>query len=254
MKRDTLLDRATVAAVVLALVGLAAQPRLLAALTQGTLTPLRVWVGKAAHRAEAQLQSPADLQQRLDALAAQNAALAARLAEQDAAEALAEAIAEMPQLPGLTLTPVWAAGSDIAAGEGLLWVAPAGEARPGTPVLDSKGNLLGKVLEAAGNAALVEPLTAPGSAVSCWVGSHRESGLLEGGGTRCTLSGLPRACRAVEGDLVVTNGLGGIYPAGLPVGRVGDPRLDSTGKGCTAKVELFREEQPTLLYLAEAAP
>jgi rod shape-determining protein MreC len=86
-----------------------------------------------------------------------------------------------------------------------------------TPALVPEG-LLGRVVEVRGRAAVIQLLNDPASAVAVMVQRTRTEGE-PGGAVR--LKFMARDGGGVQvGDLVVTSGLGGVFPKGLPVGRV----------------------------------
>lgn len=90
-----------------------------------------------------------------------------------------------------------------------------------TPAIVPEG-LLGRVVEVRPHAAVIQLLNDPASAVAVMVQRTRTAGVVEGepGGT-VRLKFMGRDGGGVEvGDLVVTSGLGGVFPKGLPVGRV----------------------------------
>lgn len=90
-----------------------------------------------------------------------------------------------------------------------------------TPVIVSDG-LVGRVVAVRANLAVVQLLNDPSSAVGAIVQRTRILGMVEGepnGSLRFKF--LARESGRVRvGDLVVTSGLGGLFPKGLPVGRV----------------------------------
>lgn len=92
-----------------------------------------------------------------------------------------------------------------------------------TPVIVPDG-LVGRVVTVRANLAVVQLLNDPSSAVGVLVQRTRTLGMAEGdpgGGLRFKF--LAREGGSVEvGDLVVTSGLGGLFPRGLPVGRVAE--------------------------------
>lgn len=90
-----------------------------------------------------------------------------------------------------------------------------------TPVIAPEG-LLGRVVEVRPGGAVVQLLNDPSSTVTVMVQRTRTTGMAEGepGGT-VRLRFMARDGGGVQvGDLVVTSGLGGLFPKGLPVGRV----------------------------------
>ncbi|MBI2104241.1 MAG: rod shape-determining protein MreC [Candidatus Omnitrophica bacterium] len=88
-------------------------------------------------------------------------------------------------------------------------------------ILDAAG-LVGRVTELHAATALVTLLTDPESRVAALVERSRETGLLVGRGRgRCELLYLDVDADVQEGDRVVTAGLGGQFPKGMPLGTVG---------------------------------
>jgi len=63
-------------------------------------------------------------------------------------------------------------------------------------------------------------LTDPGSTIAVRVQRNREEGLLEGKLDRCALKYVSYYADIQKGDLLVTSGLDGIFPKGLPVATV----------------------------------
>jgi rod shape-determining protein MreC len=90
-----------------------------------------------------------------------------------------------------------------------------------TPAIVTEG-LLGRVVEVRPGAAVVQLLNDPSSAVAVMVQRTRTAGVAEGdprGSVRMKF--MARDGGGVRvGDLIVTSGLGGLFPKGLPVGRV----------------------------------
>jgi rod shape-determining protein MreC len=88
------------------------------------------------------------------------------------------------------------------------------------PVVSYNG-LVGKVLQVFGASARVELLSSKGHAVSCLDTRSRVVGVLQWEkGRRFRLQDVNVAEDVAPGDTLVTSGYGGIYPKGLPVGRV----------------------------------
>jgi len=80
--------------------------------------------------------------------------------------------------------------------------------------------VVGKVQAVLPGTARVQLLTDPGSTIAVRVQRNREEGLLEGKLDRCALKYVSFYIDVQEGDLLVTSGLDGIYPKGLPVAMV----------------------------------
>jgi rod shape-determining protein MreC len=80
--------------------------------------------------------------------------------------------------------------------------------------------VVGRVQTVLPGTARVQLLTDPGSTIAVRVQRNREEGLLEGKLDRCALKYVSFYVDVQEGDLLVTSGLDGIYPRGLPVATV----------------------------------
>lgn len=92
--------------------------------------------------------------------------------------------------------------------------------RPDQCVITADG-LVGKVTRVAPRSAFVRPLLARNCRVSSRLSRSRDEGILAWhGGATAVLEFLPFRADAKEGDDVVTSGLGGIFPRGIPVGQV----------------------------------
>lgn len=90
----------------------------------------------------------------------------------------------------------------------------------GMPVTDAYG-VIGQVAEVGPTTATVRLITDERSGVAAMVQSSRAQGQLVGQGDGTLRLTLVRTDQAVKtGDLVVTSGLGGVYPKGLPLGTV----------------------------------
>jgi rod shape-determining protein MreC len=90
-----------------------------------------------------------------------------------------------------------------------------------TPVIVPDG-LVGRVAQVHRGAAVIQLLNDPASTVGAVVQRTRTAGLVEGdAGGALRFKFMARDGASVApGDLVVTSGLGTIFPKGLPVGRV----------------------------------
>lgn len=90
-----------------------------------------------------------------------------------------------------------------------------------TPVIVPDG-LVGRVVQVHRGAAVIQLLNDPASTVGAVVQRTRTAGLVEGdaGGTVRFKFMARDGASVAAGDLVVTSGLGTLFPKGLPVGRV----------------------------------
>jgi len=91
----------------------------------------------------------------------------------------------------------------------------------GDVVLAGTG-LVGRVSGATGSYAEVQLLIDPRSAVDVVDRRSRARGMVrgQGAGVPCLVDHLVRTADVIEGDELVTSGIGGLFPSGLPVGRV----------------------------------
>ena len=94
-------------------------------------------------------------------------------------------------------------------------------ARPGTPLVTPLG-LVGRVLKASPHAATALLITDPGSRVAVFGQESRAPGILMGKGTgkQLEVNFVQRDASVKSGEVLVTSGLDGKYPKGLPVARV----------------------------------
>lgn len=128
-----------------------------------------------------------------------------------------------------------------AAGESLLIdLGSKSGLRAGLPVM-AVGGLVGQVVAVGPSSSRVLLLTDRSSGVGALVQRSRVAGVVMGRGGGCLLTCLPPGADVRQGDLVVSSGLGGIYPKGLPVGQVLQVAQDSTAEPVTARVRLLAD-------------
>lgn len=90
----------------------------------------------------------------------------------------------------------------------------------GMPVTSSSG-VIGQIVECGATTSTVRLLTDENSSISAMVQSSRAQGMLVGSATGEVSLTLVRTSQDVSvGDVVITSGLGGVFPKGLPVGQV----------------------------------
>lgn len=87
------------------------------------------------------------------------------------------------------------------------------------PVISAEG-LVGRVVEAVPGYAKVQLITDRSAAVGAMVRRTRRQGVVRAGPAGLKLDFLPQQADVRAGDRVVTSGIDGIYPRGLPVGVV----------------------------------
>ena len=118
------------------------------------------------------------------------------------------------------------------------------------PVIVPEG-VVGRVQEARRGSAVIQLLTDPGSSIGALVVRTRSQGLVEGqvgGGLRLRLPASEE--RVAPGDLVVTSGLGGTSPKGIPLGRIermGEATALFRYAELTPSVNLARVEEVLIL-------
>ena len=97
--------------------------------------------------------------------------------------------------------------------------------------------VVGRVIKTAPGASRVLLLSDRSSAVAVLVQRSRVSGILEGQEDgRLILQYVPLEADVVPGDLILTSGLEGVFPKGLPVGRV--IRVDRKGSPLFLQVQV----------------
>ncbi|MBA1335228.1 MAG: Rod shape-determining protein MreC [Firmicutes bacterium] len=93
------------------------------------------------------------------------------------------------------------------------------------PVLTNAG-LVGQVMEVGENWAKVIPLSDPRSSVSIIVNRTRDAAILKGNMESRLNGQISPEAPVVEGDEVVTSGMGEVYPKGLLVGKIVQVKTD----------------------------
>ncbi len=111
------------------------------------------------------------------------------------------------------------------------------EIASGMPVVDSYG-VIGQVSSVSTSSSQVRLLTDENSRISAMIQKNRVQGILRGsanGTVKLTL--VPIDTDVVVGDLIITSGLGGIYPKGMPLGKVASVEKPEGALYCTIVVE-----------------
>ncbi len=93
------------------------------------------------------------------------------------------------------------------------------------PVISPDG-LVGRIISVSEDYSKVLLITDPDSAVDCIDEGTRARGILKGGlvDEICILEYIEHSEKISPGDTIVTSGLSGIFPRGIPVGRVKEVR------------------------------
>ncbi len=90
----------------------------------------------------------------------------------------------------------------------------------GMPVTSSSG-IIGQIVECGASTSTVRLITDENSSVSAMLQSSRLQGMVEGSvDGQLYLTLIPSSSTVSVGDVVVTSGLGGVFPKGLPIGEV----------------------------------
>lgn len=104
----------------------------------------------------------------------------------------------------------------------------------GDCVVDPYGYLVGVITDAGTNWSTVTTILDPESAIGATVFRVQSAAVAQGQLSlmhkgQLTLTYLADDESLIHGDLAVTSGLGGYYPAGLPIGTLEDVRTDDSG-------------------------
>jgi rod shape-determining protein MreC len=101
------------------------------------------------------------------------------------------------------------------------------------PVVNASG-VVGRIVSVSNNYAKVLLIIDQNSAVDCLTQRSRDRGMVKGtSGQICKMDYMAKSSDAVVGGLIITSGLGGVFPKGLPVGKITDVK---EGEG-----KLFKE-------------
>ena len=117
----------------------------------------------------------------------------------------------------------------------------------GAPVVTTGGYLVGVVEEVGLTFAKVRTITDPGSRVAVQISRTGDTAYTNGstveqaGEGILRLATLERTSGASVGDIVITSGIGGVYPAELPMGRIRSITAASDGMTLDAEIELFAD-------------
>jgi rod shape-determining protein MreC len=127
--------------------------------------------------------------------------------------------------------------------------------RRNQPVLAPDG-LVGRVVEVTPTTARVQLVTDPVNAVGGLIQRTRVTGIVSGNlGAGTRIRYLPLMADVVVGDEVVTSGMGGVFPKGIPIGRITavDRRSGALFQEATLQpaVDLSRLEEVLILTALE---
>jgi rod shape-determining protein MreC len=80
--------------------------------------------------------------------------------------------------------------------------------------------VVGRVIKTSSHSSRVLLITDPSSAVAALIQNTRSRGILRGHGERLSVEYMEHDARVQPADLLVTSGMGGVFPKGLPLARV----------------------------------
>ena len=164
-------------------------------------------------------------QETLSELREQNAELTAQVAELSESKKTSERLESLLNLQStynLTSTAARIIGNSSDAWSHAVTIdkGTAAGFSCGMAVCNS-GGVIGQIVEVSATTSTVQLITDEGSGVSAMIQSTRAQGMLQGqpdGSLR--LSYVSTESDVKVGDIVITSGIGGVYPKGLPLGTV----------------------------------
>jgi rod shape-determining protein MreC len=89
----------------------------------------------------------------------------------------------------------------------------------GLPVVSGQG-VIGRILETSWNISRVLLIIDENSNIDALVQESRVQGVLQGASSGCILKYISKTSEVKAGDIVISSGLGGLFPKGLPLGIV----------------------------------
>ncbi|MBN1628025.1 MAG: rod shape-determining protein MreC [Deltaproteobacteria bacterium] len=90
------------------------------------------------------------------------------------------------------------------------------------PVVNGDG-VVGRIVSVSSNYSKVLLIIDQNSAVDCLVQSTRDNGIVKGlSSDKCIMDYVLKTSDINVGDIIITSGIGGIFPKGVPVGEVTD--------------------------------
>jgi rod shape-determining protein MreC len=92
--------------------------------------------------------------------------------------------------------------------------------KAGQPVMAALG-LVGRVIDASWHSAKVLPLIDENSNIDAIVQRNRTQGIIRGAGFRgCAMKYISKIQDVREGDVIISSGIGGVFPRGMMIGQV----------------------------------
>jgi rod shape-determining protein MreC len=194
------------------------------------------------------------------ALKKQNTELKQRLAQLEEARLENERLQQLiqfAQVQNLQSIGARVIGRPAQAWEGVITIDRGAHdgMRVGAPVI-AAGGLVGQVIEVSPWSSKVRLITDPDSGVAVLVQRTRATGIVRGNiDGRLALEFVDKAKLPKAGDVVLTSGMGGVYPKGLVVGDITDvaaPQADLYPQiAVTSRVALSDIEEVLVLTSPE---
>jgi len=163
--------------------------------------------------------------ERVQALEEQNAELRTRLAELEEARQENErlrALVDFAEERKFAKLGAEVIRRPISIWEGVILIDRGSNdgIEPGMPVIAAQG-LVGQIAEVSAHSSSVRLVTDQLSGVAAIVQSSRTPGVVRGSvDGSLSLDFVDRTYLPVEGDVVITSGIGGVYPSGIVIGDV----------------------------------
>jgi rod shape-determining protein MreC len=126
--------------------------------------------------------------------------------------------------------------------------------RVGMPLISDMG-VVGRIVETSWHVSRVLLLIDENSNIDAMLQEGRQQGILQGTGSGvCGLKYIPKTETVKEGDVVISSGLSGVFPKGLPLGVV--TAADKGADGMFQKVQVvpfvdFTKVEEVLILLVE---
>ncbi|HMB16610.1 MAG TPA: rod shape-determining protein MreC [Pelovirga sp.] len=165
-----------------------------------------------------------DTRQRNLELAAENQKLRARLNQIDEVtlqnQRLRKLLAFVDDLDRAAL-PAQVIGEDVTPWARTIVIDKGTRSglRQGLAVVSADG-VVGRVIKISSYSSRVLLITDPSSAVAALIQDTRSRGILRGHGDRLSVEYMEHDATVQPGSLLVTSGMGGVFPKGLPLARV----------------------------------
>lgn len=105
----------------------------------------------------------------------------------------------------------------------------------GMPAVTVEG-VVGQVMNTSPHYAKILLATDPNSAIEALIQKTRVQGIIKGTGTTYNMHYVLKNSDVKEGDHIVTSGIGGIFPKGLPIGTVAN--VTKTRRGMFQKISI----------------